>query len=405
MASFAYQVRDREGRKVKGVIEAASERAAADRLSDEGFLISVIKPTALSNLFRNLSFLAPHISADDLTMFYFQLGNMADAGIPVLAALRATADQITSPTFKKIVSNLVGRVDGGASLSEAMSHSPKIFPLLYRSMVHVGETSGHLAETLRHIAELNESSSELRYQIRSALAYPMVLMVACMVVVTLMVLWFVPTFAAVFDRAGIPLPLPTRMIYGLSLWIKSNWLSVLGSLLAFVVFIGVLLRIPSLRYRLDKFWVGFPVLGLLITRVEVARWTRSVALMLSSGVPLLQTLKISQELVQNLAFQKSVKDAFIGIQEGKKLADTLQKGGAFPSDVIQMVSTGENSGTLGEMLYKVAHFYEQLIARALKRLTGAIEPAFILLMGCIVGFIMLSILLPIFDMLKLFQSR
>ena len=405
MPTYAYQVRDKEGRKVRGKIEAPSEKNVVDRLLEEGFLITQVKPANRLALSGDLLSMGAKISSDDFTMFYFQLGNMVEAGIPLLTALQTVVNQIANVTLKKVVQNLISKVENGASFSEAMGHHTKMFPLLYRSMIRVGETSGTLAETLRHVGELNEARAELQHQVRSALAYPMVLIVASIAVVILMMVWIVPTFTTIFNKAGIPLPLPTRLIFGFSVWVKANPWVLAGILAGGIIGGRSLIHLPSVKYQWDRFWLSVPAVGLLMRRIEVARWSRSVALMLSSGVPILQALEIAQNLTQNLVFREVLANAYTDIQRGGKLADTLQKGGAFPNDVVQMVSAGENSGTLDKMLYKVANFYDQLIARTLKKVTAMIEPISILFMGGIVAFIMLSILLPIFDMIKIFSAH
>ena len=405
MPAFAYQVRDKDGKKIRGVIEAASEKTVVDRLLQEGYLITTIKPAHFLALASDFVITASLISSDDLTMFYFQLGNMLEAGVTLLAALQTLSDQVSNRGLRKIVQNLIVRIESGASFSEAMGFYPKTFPLLYRSIIRVGETSGNLAESLRHVAELNEARSELHHQVRSALTYPLVLIAASIAVVMFMMVWIVPTFSMIFDKAGVPLPLPTRLIVTFSLWVKAKPLFLAGLVLAVGVVFKLSMRLATVKYSWDRFWLSFPAVGDLIRRIEVAHWSRSVGLMLSSGVPILQTLEVTQSLTQNSLFQKALGEAYVAVQGGEKLADTLQKSGVFPADVTQMISTGENSGTLDKMLYKIANFYDQLIVRTLKKVTSMIEPIAVLFMGGVVAFIMLSILLPIFGMIKIFGSH
>lgn len=396
MTTFAYQVRDQSGRRVKGSIEATSEKSAADQLAEQGYLITKLSTRARFDL------LAPvgKISSDDLTMFYFQLSNLVEAGIPLLAALQTIANQLEGPKLKKIVQKLCIKIQNGASLSEAMRGESRVFSTLYRSMIEVGETSGHLAENLKYVAELNESKNQLHDQIVSSLAYPVVLMVASVAVVLFMIIWIIPTFTSIFTRAEIPLPLPTQIIYNLSLFFKAYPLPIVVAICAVAIGAKFLLRVPEVKFYWNRFCLGLPFIGPLIRRIEITRWSRAVALMLSSGVPILKTLEISGKLTRNRIFEDIYQDAYTAVQGGGKLADTLQKNNVFFNDAIQMIATGENSGTLDKMLYKVASFYDQLINRSLRRLTGVIEPFFIVFMGVIVGFIMLSILLPIFNMIS-----
>lgn len=404
MPTFTYQVRDEKGKKLKGELEAASEKALADRLMHEGYLVTSVKPGRRTKVPGPIGFLlGPRISMADLSMFYFQLGNMLEAGIPLLAALRAVTDQIDKRLLRRTIQDLGDLVERGETFSKALGHHPRAFPTVYRTMVEVGETSGNLDKVLRYVAELNERREELTHQVRSALAYPMVLMVASLAVVIFMMVWIVPAFTMIFTKAGIPLPLPTRLIYGLSLWMKSNFGWFLTGLAAGAVGLRFLLQTNVFKYYWDRFWLSLAVVGPLIIRVEISRWSRSVALMLSSGVPILKTLEVTRNLTENRLFQIALKEASNSVQKGETLAEYLKKGRLFPAAVVQMVSTGEHSGTLDKMLYKVANFYDQLVQRSFKKLTAVIEPIFILFMGGVVGFIMLSVLLPIFDMLELLQ--
>ena len=405
MPTYAYQVRDKDGKKMRGMIEATSEKTVVDRLLEEGYLITQVKPAHRLALSKDLVIMGTGISSDALTMFYFQLSNMVEVGIPLLTALQTVRTQIENRTLKKVVQSLISRVENGDSFSEAMSQNDKTFPLLYRTMIRVGETSGHLAESLRHVGELNEARTELEHQVRSALAYPAVLILASVAVVIFMMVWIIPTFVTLFDKAGIPLPLPTRVIVGLSSGIRQHPMLLGATFVGAATGFQFLLRTPSFKLMWDKFWLSCPAVGLLIRQIEVSRWSRMVALMLSSGVPILQTLEITQNLTQNLVFKNTLTDAYISVQSGGKLADVLRTNQAFPSDVVQMVLTGESSGTLDKMLYKVADFYDHLIARTLKQLTALIEPLSILLMGGIVALIMLSILLPMFDMIKVLGTH
>ena len=405
MPTFTYQVRDEKGKKVTGELEATSEKALADRLSRDGYLVTSIKTARPFFWAPILGEWGERVPMSEMTMFYFQLGNMVGAGVALLQSLRSAHRQIEHRTLKRAVADLADRVERGERLSEAMTRHAKLFPLLYRTMIEVGESSGNLDEVLRHVAELNEHREELIHQVRSALAYPVVLLLASIGVMTFMVLWLVPSFTVLFERSGIPLPLPTRILYGLSIWVKSHLIWLFGGSAALGLGWNFAFRFEAVKGSWDRFWLSVPVAGLLLRRIEIARWSRSFALMVSSGVPILRTLEVTRNVPQTRPFQAVLERAVERVQQGDQLAETLSWRGVFSDDVIQMVSTGENSGTLDKMLYKVAGFYDQLIQRNFKQLTSVIEPIFILFMGFIVGFIMISLLLPIFDMVKVFSSR
>ncbi len=407
MPTFVYRVRNEKGEKIKGSVDAPSEKVLADRLQREGFLISSIEPVRRLNLnqIKLPGLYWQGVAADDLTMLYFQLGNMLEAGVTLLTVLGTLSGQTENKNLRRAIASLMTKIEGGDSLSSAMTANAALFPQLYRSMVRVGETSGNLGKVLRFVAELNEAKENLRHQIQSALAYPCVLTVASISVVTFMVVWIVPSFVEIFGKSGIPLPLPTRVVYGASLFVKSNVWAIVVVLALSIVGIRYVLRPPPVKFRWDQFWLRVPVVGLLIRRIEVTRWSQSVSMMLSSGVPILEALEVAQGLAHNAVILDAMKKAGKRVEGGERLSGSLEKTKAFPPDVIQMILSGESSGTLDGMLNKVSAFYGDLIGRSLKKLTAMIEPLFILLMGGVIGFIMVSVLLPIFDMIKIFSPK
>ncbi len=402
MSTFAYQVRDKSGKKLKGFIHAISQKTAADQLAEQGFLITQLNiknPNPLKGLT-----LFGTISADELTMFYFQLSNLLESGIPVLASLQSMAEQVENRKFRAIILKLSQEIQNGASLSEAMNREPELFSSIYRSMVKVGETSGKLSENLRHIADLNESRSELHQQIISSLTYPALLMVASLAVIIFMIVWIIPTFVQIFTRSGIPLPLPTRVLFQLSQIIKQYPVFILITTFVTLIGLRLALYLPQAKLFWDRLLLSIPFVGNLVRRIEIARWARALALMVSSGVPILKALEISIKLTQNKVFEDLYQQAYISIQGGSKLADTLQSKNVFFGDAIQLIAAGENSGNLDKMLAKIAEYYDQLIKRTLKKMTSIIEPFFIIFMGIVIGFIMLSVMLPMFDMIKVLNS-
>lgn len=406
MPTFSYQARDSKGKKVRGELDAASEKALADRLNQDGYLVNSIRPAKNTVVFPGgLSWLGGSISKNDLAMFYFQAGNMLEAGVSLLAVLRTIVAQAESARFRKIINTFLARIEGGESLSEAMSRFPKEFPALNRSIIQMGETSGGLGQVLRYVGEMEEARAELVHKVQSSLAYPVILILSSIAVVIFMMIWIVPSFTMIFDKAGVPLPLPTHVLHEGSEWLRVNGWFLAAATGAVALLIRLSLTVSFIRYQWDRAWLSLPVIGLLIKRIEVARWARGVSLMLASGVPILRSLEASQSLAQNALVSQAVNHTHRGVQAGGKLADTLGINGAFPSDVVQMVATGESSGTLDKMLVKVASFYDQLVVRSLKQLTDSIEPVFVLFMGGVVGFIMVSILLPIFDMIRLFSAK
>lgn len=403
MPIYAYHGRDKDGRRVKGQIESFSEKAALEHLTAQGYLIAGLlkRRDRASFLFR--AQLWSPVSTTDLLMFFLQLQNMLDAGVPLLTAIESSAQQSGRSSLRHIAADLAKRVTGGSSFSQALRSHSSVFDNLYADLIEVGEASGTLPESLRRVGELIESRDELNYQIKSALAYPIVLMVASVGVIAFAMVWLIPSFAVIFNRTGVPLPLPTRVMYGAGMWLKQNFILLIGVLLFMFVFLKGLLHFERFRYIWDRFWLRFPMIGTLIRRIETGRATRTFSSLLSSGVPMLTALVFVQRTTSNLFFQKGLKSAREAIERGERLTDAFRSESLFTSDVLQMVDTGEQSGSLDKMLLRVAVFYDQLIRRTLKSLTSVIEPFFIVLMGALVASIMLSVLLPIFDMIKIFK--
>lgn len=404
MAQFIYKARDKSGKKVTGTTEALSEKTAADRLVALGYLPTEIKKKSLSGSSAQ-GFSKSKIHPDDLTMFYLQLSNMIDAGVPLLSAIQNMENQIEAPALKQIVKDISRKIEGGESFSSSLKYHKETFSSIDRSMIEVGESSGNIAQIFQHMADLTESKANLEHEIRSALAYPIVLMIASVAVVIFMMVWVIPSFQMIFERAGVPLPLPTRIIYSLGMFIRHHYILVVFAVIALVALLRILLRVPSIKYWWDSTIIRIPMLGHLLIRIEVTRWARNVGIMVGSGIPILDALSISCGLTQNVLFQEIYQLAVNNVQSGNRIAESLAFKKVFPNDVIQMISTGEQSGNLDKMLGKVAVFYDVLVKRSLKKLTSMIEPIFILILGGIIGFIMLSILLPIFDMIKLFNTR
>lgn len=401
MPLYAYIGRDRKGKKLRGLIESASEKTAVDQLLREGWLIAKIKLSTGSPWWRFR--LENKVSSDDFVLFLLRLENLLEAGVSLFAALKTLATQAGSSKLRRLTENISEKVEGGQSFSEAASSAPDVFSDLDCQMIRVGETSGSLPQALRHIIILHEASEELRHKLQSALTYPAILIVACVGVISIAIGWLIPAFTVIFEKAGVPLPLPTRILNGVAMWMHSHSIFLFIASSVLIVAVRLFLQIERIKFFWDRAWLQCPQIGTLLKRVEIARWGRTTALMLASGVPLVQTLDTVQKIPSNFAFRKALADAFEHVVGGESLAVSLERAGLFPGDVVQMVATGEMSGALDKMLRKISEFYDELIARALKHLTGMIEPIFVLVMGGLVGFIMLSILLPIFDMIKIFK--
>lgn len=296
-------------------------------------------------------------------------------------------------------------IEEGKSFSESMGQFPHIFDELFTSLIVVGESSGTLDLILERYSKLLEDQFELKRKVKSALTYPVILIIVSVLVVSLMITLVVPKFVEIFTSSGIPLPWPTRFLYAVSILVRKHYLVVL--IICFLVFVMVSFLKTTRRGRkfFDNLKLRLPLFGSLIRKVILSRWARTLGTMIGGGVPALQALVISKKVAQNVIIEKAIGDACTAVEKGGRIGDSFRENKEFPIEVVQMISVGEESGTLDKMLLRVGDFYDKIIAYQVKRLSEMIEPAFLIFVGGLVAFIMISLLLPIFDMLKVLQSR
>ncbi|MFA5500564.1 MAG: type II secretion system F family protein [Candidatus Omnitrophota bacterium] len=401
MPSYSYKARDTSGKRVSGTMEGATKAEVIDKLHKMGYMpTSIVEVAAgivkMGSIFDRLKW----ISTDDMLLFYIQLSNMISANITILMSLSTLGKQIENNTLREAVANVSRQVEAGSNLSHAFSTEPRIFNRLFINMIKAGEASGKMDTVLMRYADFFEKQEDLKQKIKGALFYPIILMVAGMSVVLLIVTFVTPKFAEIYMKAGISLPVPTQIVYQIGIAIKRYWYLIIGAAVAAFLGARKYFRTERGKFLLDKSKLKMPVIGSVYRKVAVARFSRTLATLLGSGVPILESLDIVRDVVGNEALALVIEDVSRGVEKGERMSDTLKISEEFPSDVVQMVSVGEETGALDTMLNRIADFYDMTVSYAVKKMTTIIEPVFLVITGVMVGCIMASMLLPIFDMIK-----
>lgn len=408
MPHYKYIARDQSGKRITGSQEAPEPNVLIERLTQKGYIVTKLEPVneQVSSNWLKMSFgSGKKISEEQFIFFNLQLANMIESGLTLLSSLENIIQQIKNAAFRGILRRVAGGIEEGKSFSEATAQFPKVFPELFTSLVYAGEVSGTLDSILQRYAKMVEDQFELKKKVKSAMTYPIILITVSVGVVVLMITLVVPNFVTIFVKSGIPLPWPTQFLYNLSMGARRYWyISLLVCILPFAV-VGFMKTTLWGRKALDNFKLRVPLFGSLTRKVIMSRWARTLGTLIGGGLPILQALVISKKVAQNVLIEKGIQDACEAVEKGGRVGDTFRENKEFPIEVVQMISVGEESGSLDKMLIKIAEFYDKIISYQVKRLSELIEPMFLVVVGAIVAFIMISILLPIFDMMKAIQGR
>jgi type IV pilus assembly protein PilC len=343
------------------------------------------------------------INVKDLGVFTRQFSTMINAGLPMVQCLDILSAQADKPQFKKIVSTVTSDVEGGATLAEALGKHP-VFSQLYVNMVEAGEAGGILDQILNRLAVYLEKAEALQRKVKSAMTYPTVVAVVALGATTFMLMFIIPTFARMFTDFGGQLPLPTKIVLGLSNFLRSQWyvlaLSVGGAVFAFKRFYAT----DAGKMKIDTIALKVPVLGAVLRKAAIARFTRTLGTLVSSGVPILAGLDITARTAGNKVVEKAIYSTRESISQGDTIAEPLRQSGVFPPMVTQMIGVGEQTGALDEMLEKIASFYDSEVDTAVEQLTSIIEPVMIVIMGVIVGGMLISMYLPMFKLINVISG-
>jgi len=397
MPVYAYKVRDAKGTEYSGTIEADNEQTLRVTLTDQGYVVSEIskakgvKGTARVSRFKR-------VKLGDLAQFCRQFATMIDAGVSLIRCLTVLQEQTTNANLRAIIAEIRSDVEGGSSLSGAMARYSRTFSDLAVGLIRAGEVGGVLDETLNRLAGFLEKDLELRRKVKAAMTYPSIVMIAAIGIVFFLMTFILPKFMALFDELGIgrdKMPKMTLMLRNVSEFMRNNVLLTLGILITLVIAIRIIGRTKAGRRYIDLVKLKLPVFGKLIHKVALARFASTLSTLLSSGVPILQAMETVAGTVGNVIIAEAIMDARAAVREGDEIGMPLRASGLFPPMVVQMITIGEETGSLDSMLRKVSEFYESEVETALSQLTSAIEPILIVFLGGVVGFIVISMFLPL----------
>jgi type IV pilus assembly protein PilC len=395
--TYIWKGRTPTGEMLSGEYLAESKQELLNYLRKRKIIITHIrhKPKEL-----NINFgFKNKIKTKDLGVFTRQFATMINAGLPMVQCLDILQSQMEKPMFKKIVGDVMGDVEAGSTLAEAL-RKHKCFSDLYVNMVDAGETGGILDIILNRLAVYLEKADALIRKIKGAMTYPAVVFTVAMGATIFMLMFIIPTFAKMFTDFGGQLPLPTRIVMGLSNFLRANWYLLIGAVVVLVVAFRRYYKTDKGRYRIDRFLLNMPILGSVIRKGGVARFTRTLGTLVASGVPILNGLEITARTAGNKVIEEAVMNTRTSISEGNTIAEPLKASGVFPPMVVQMIAVGEQTGSLDEMLDKVADFYDSEVDTAVSALTSVIEPVMIVIMGTIVGGMLIAMYLPMFKLIS-----
>ncbi len=397
MPVFQWEGKDRNNQVRKGEVEAATEQEVRSILSRQPINPDKIKKKP-KDLFENVTFLQPKVQQNDIIVFCRQFSTMIDAGLPIIQCLDILQSQQENPTFKKMLKDIKESVESGQTLAESLKKYPDQFDDLFVNMVAAGEAGGILDVILRRMSAYLEKSAKLKGQVKGAMTYPLVTIVTAIGVVAVILVFVIPVFQDMFSTFGKALPVPTQIVIAMSEFVKSNILYLIGGVVLFIFAFRRLYKTEKGRAVVDDLMLKLPVIGLLIRKVTVAKFTRTMGTMLSSGVAILEALDIVAKTSGNKTIEKAIYKVRSSIAEGQTIADPLSETGVFPPMVCQMIAVGESTGAIDSMLEKIADFYEEEVDQAVENLTSLIEPFMLVFLGVTIGGLVVSMYLPIFKM-------
>lgn len=403
MPQFAYEAVEPGGRVIRGSLEAESAALVLGKLQELNYTVVDVKESrgAKKGL---LSGAGGKVKLQSLVIFSRQFATMVNAGINILKCLDILEAQTKDPALKPVITEVRKDVVGGASLTDALTKHPQVFSKLYISMVRAAEIGGILDQILDRLSTFLEKEQEVIGRIKGAMVYPVCVLIFAILMVIAMFIFVLPTFKAIFADAGAELPLITQMLFWLSDMLRTFWYLLPGIPLSVFFGFKAYYKTEQGRYNLDKAKLRIPVVGELVQKMAISRFSRTFGTLVNSGVPVLKALEIVAETAGNTVISKAVDEARQSVREGQRISRPLAQSGLFPQMVTQMMDIGEETGRMSEMLVKVATFYDNEVEVAVKALTSLIEPALIIFLGGIVGFIVGSIMVPMFSLINAIQK-
>ncbi|MGB5985353.1 MAG: type II secretion system F family protein [Desulfobacterales bacterium] len=397
MPVFVWEGRNRKNETQKGELDVPTEQAVRAYLSRVGVNPTKIKKKP-KDLFANVSFLQPRVTNKDIILFARQFSTMIDAGLPIIQCLDILQSQQENKTFKKIIKNIKESVESGATLADSLKKFPKQFDDLFVNMVAAGEVGGILDSILRRLAVYLEKAAKLKGKVKGALTYPVAVVIIAVLVLAVILIFVIPVFQEMFEGLDSELPAMTQFVVALSDVVKTKIFYILIGLVIFIIAFRRFYKTPKGREFVDSALLRLPVFGILLRKVAVARFSRTMGTMLGSGVAILDSLDIVAKTAGNKVIEKAVYRVRSAISEGQTMAAPLSASKVFPPMVCQMIAVGESTGSLDSMLNKIADFYDEEVDQAVENLTSLIEPFMLLFLGVTIGGLVVAMYLPIFQM-------
>ena len=397
MPIYLWEGKNRNNVVQKGEMEASGEDVVRANLSRLRITPTKIKKKP-KDLFENVAFLQPAVTQKDVILFCRQFSTMIDAGLPIIQCMDILHSQQENATFKKMLKAIKEQVESGSTLADSLKKYPKHFDDLFVNMVAAGEAGGILDTILQRLSAYMEKAAKLKSQVKGAMTYPIVTLIIAVLVVAIILVFVIPVFEEMFADMGGQLPTPTLIVIAMSEFVKSkvHWI-IIGTIL-FIWAFRKYYRTEKGRKVIDATMLKLPVFGMLLRKVAVAKFTRTMGTMLSSGVAILEALDIVAKTAGNKTIERAIYSVRSGIAEGRTMADPLAESGVFPAMVCQMISVGESTGALDAMLQKIADFYEEEVDQAVENMTALIEPFMLVFLGVVIGGLVISMYLPVFKM-------
>lgn len=396
MAEFIYTGKDAHDKTISGTIDAEKREDAVAALLKRGVTVQTVKPAKATGMNMNISLPGGgRIKPKTLVVFTRQFATMVSAGVPMLRALTTLQEQAAQPAFKEVLGKVTADVQGGVSLSDAFAKHPKAFSNVYVNMIRAGEAGGILDQIMNRLANQVEKDSEIKAKFKGAMVYPIVVVLVAVGAVGFLMVGVVPKLAGILEDAGGELPMMTNVVLSISRFMTGQWYILIAGIVALAFLFKRFTSSPKGKFAWHKFLLRIPIFGDIILKVNVARFARTFSSLLVAGVTVIDALDVTSKSLNNVVIQKGLQDAIDGIKNGANIADSLEESKVLPAIIIQMSAVGEETGKLGEVLDKVAEFYEAEVNQVTDSIASIIEPILIVGLGSIVGLIVMSVLGPI----------
>ncbi|MGB3221933.1 MAG: type II secretion system F family protein [Desulforhopalus sp.] len=395
MPVYVWKGKNNYGEKRKGEVEALDQAGALAQVKRLRISNPVVKEKP-KDLLENISFFKPKVTGKDIVVFTRQLSTMINAGLPLVQGIEILEKQQSNPTFKKALGDIRQDVEAGSTLADSMRKKPKVFDNLFTNMIEAGETGGILDTILGRLATFMEKSMTLKKKVKGAMTYPTICLAISLLILVIILVFVVPVFTTMFDDFGSALPMPTQIVVNLSDFFKNNFIFIIIGLFIVVMIVKKIYATEKGRLAIDRGLLRSPVVGILLRKVAVAKFTRTLSTMLQSGVPILEALQVVAKTAGNKVVENAVFRVGDSIAEGRPIAEPLEESGVFPNMVVQMINVGETVGALDTMLEKIADFYDEEVDQAVENLTAMIEPFMMVFLGGMIGGLVVAMYLPIF---------